>query len=112
MARWCAFETYTIDTILADHRGGAERQARAMWGAKVLDVRARLTGPSTLSGRYDVLGERVIGELEAGDLLQAAKSARYAWGDRVTRVQSLVSLEAAQGEYRPIYDLQGTDERI
>jgi len=51
VARWCAFETYTIDTILADHRGGAERQARAMWGAKVLDVRARLTGPSTLSGR-------------------------------------------------------------
>ena len=105
-----AFEQYTIDTILADHRGGAERQARAMWGAKALDVRARITGPSTLSGRYEVLGERVIGELEAGDLLHAARAARFAWGDRVSRVQSLVSLEAAQGEYRPSYDLQGTDD--
>ena len=110
MTHWRAFELYTIDTIPAEHRRGAERQAATMWGDQVVEVRARLTGPYTLSGRYDVMGERLIGQLEARDLVHATTAARFAWGDRVSRVQSRLSIDAAKTEYHPRHETRDTED--
>jgi hypothetical protein len=54
--------------------------------------------------RWAVFGEVELGRLEANDREGAERAARRIYGDRLVRVQSVVSLEAAAAERRAARD--------
>lgn len=50
--------------------------------------------------RWVAFGEAELGRLEASDREGAERAARRVYGDRLVRVQSVLSLEAARAEQR------------